>query len=162
MIRSAFLDITSIHPSDEEWEQISRSSKRGGLGLRNPEQFSPLAYYASALFASSVEEELELSEIEAIAEALEAVNKDALRDHSLVLTMDTKFVKEDKVDMDNDPDGNLRFRESPSDARIKETLPTQKLLSQELEDANLRSALVQAGESKDTKKLARLRSTSAK
>jgi hypothetical protein len=133
MIRSAFIDITSIHPTNEEWDQISRSSKRGGLGLRNPEEFSPLAYYASALFASSVEEELELSEIESIAEALEAVNSEALRDHSLVLTMDTKFVKEDKVDLDNDPDGDLRFRESPSNARITGALPTQRLLSQELE-----------------------------
>ena len=75
--------------------------------------------YASALFARSVEDEFELSEVETIAGAPEVVNNEAVWDHSLVLTMDAKFAKEDRIDLDNDPDGDLRFRESPSDARIK-------------------------------------------
>ena len=107
-------------------------------------------------------EEVELAEIEAIKEALSAVNKDALRDHSLELTLDSKFVKQDNPDLDNDPDGDLMFRESPSDDLLKETLPTQRSLSQELEDANLQATLVRAVSCSDKKKLARLRSVSAK
>ena len=46
-------------------------------------------------------------------------------------------MKEDKVDLGKDPDVDLRFRESPSDARIKKALPTHRILSHELEDVNL-------------------------
>ena len=61
-----------------------------------------------------------------------------------------------------DPDGDLRFQESPSGDRLKSTLPTQRSLSQELEDANLREALGNTANDTDKKKMARLRSVSAK
>ncbi len=70
-------------------------------------------------------EEVELSDIEAIEVSLAAVNKDALRDHSLKLTLDTEFVKQDNPDLENDPDGDLRFQESPSGDRLKSSLPTR-------------------------------------
>ncbi len=134
IIRGAFSTITGIYPNADNMIQFSRSVSRGGLGFRDPSSFAFIAYFASAVNAS-VLDDFPLSDVEDITVTISFINDNVLKPGEAPYNTTTQYVIESKGKTSQvSPHDEKNHRELKNDYSEVKMAPTQHSLSHDVED----------------------------